>query len=185
MSITVRTSERKRPVQDAGTTRFEDSSRDEAPNRVNADALTAPLSATMDYVVRCFGGPKTWDGRAKGLFGLINRGFTIDSVGEWEENVFVFREKLTFSDGVVERRLWRLWDAPGGVAFEADGAVQIGHGKMERGAFRLDYRLALGQLTVTYADRFFAAKNGETVNAGTAAFLGFRFLSVNAVAKAK
>ncbi|MEZ5893414.1 MAG: DUF3833 family protein [Parvularculaceae bacterium] len=139
----------------------------------------AVASDAMQLAIACLGGRKLWSGSALGLFGLINRGFSISSDGVFEDGALVFRETLRFDDGEVQDRMWRVAETSLGLVLEADGIETIKPGRIENGALVFDYRIVMGGVAFSYRDEF-RIKNGGVDNVGAARLFGLTILTITA-----
>jgi len=73
-------------------------------------------------------------------FGNVKRHFCGDFYGERKDTAFNLDEKLYYSDGVVEERLWAVNISPDGVfTAESDALVGGAKGEVKGSALRMEY----------------------------------------------
>ena len=132
----------------------------------------------MALAWRCLGGRLLWRGRVRGLRGLIDRGFVIESEASNEGGALVFREQLTFDDGASERREWRITPGDDGLRLDADGVAPLAPGRIIGDTLAFDYRIRFGGITFAYHDRFWPRANGGTDNVGMARLFGLPVMTV-------
>ncbi len=85
---------------------------------------------------------------AHGLFtdrsGKVVRRFTVQMTGTWIGAQGTLDERFTYSDGKIERRVWRLTDEGGGRwSGRADDVVGVAEGRAAGNALNWRYTLAL------------------------------------------
>lgn len=151
-----------------------------APQGIQKGDAGAPSarSDTMAMAIACLGGRKKWNGRVRGLFGLLRRDISIDSSGAVENGDLVFRETLRFDNGDEEYREWLLRDTPQGLTLEATGVKPLQPAKIENGFLAFKYLLSLNGLMVTYQDAFALTPNGNATNTGIGKLFGLPVLKV-------
>lgn len=147
-------------------------------------ALTRNLSPAMRLAHASLGGVKKWRGNVSGLGGLLQRTFEIDSNGKLDNGNLQFFETLTFNDGAVETRQWRLFETPAGLDVEGDGISLILPGVIVDGALVIAYRVKFGALTFDYKDVFNVNSDGSVRNDGEASLLGVTLMHITAHAEA-
>ena len=85
---------------------------------------------------------------AHGIFtdraGKVVRRFVVQMTGTWNGNEGVLDERFTYSDGKLERRVWRLKDEGGGRwSGRADDVVGVAEGRAAGNALNWRYTLSL------------------------------------------
>ncbi|MCK5750991.1 MAG: DUF3833 family protein [Oricola sp.] len=141
------------------------------------------LSPIMRLADECLGGERKWRGTAHGLFGLINRGFSIQSSGEMRNGVILFTETLAFDDGETQRRFWRLAQTADGLSVEGPGIEQTKPAKaIGDNAFELEYKISLGVWRCVYRDFFTLRDDGGVDNRGYIRIAGAPVMTVTASA---
>lgn len=140
-------------------------------------------SDAMRMAIQCLGGAKSWYGYVTGLFGMIQRRFTIESTGLVEGSALVFLERLKFNDGEEQKREWRIFDTPEGLALEGEDVTLIRNGRIQDDALSFVYRVKFGSLKFAYRDIFNTRADGGVENIGYARFLGMPIMKVTACAK--
>ena len=111
--------------------------------------------------------------RAWGLFedrfGNVRRQFTVDIDGTWDGEVLVLDEHFEYSDGELDRRVWRIRKT-GDHTYEGSAGDIIGTatGEAHGNAFNWQYRmdLAVGDRSwrVTFDDWMFLQPDGVLLN---------------------
>ena len=96
---------------------------------------------------------------AHGIFtdrqGKVARRFVVQMTGTWQGNQGVLDERLTYSDGTLERRVWRLTDEGGGRwTGRADDVVGVAEGRSAGNALNWRYTLNLPVDGKTYEVQF-------------------------------
>lgn len=115
----------------------------------------------------CLGGERKWRGAARGLLGLIDRGFSIHSHGEISNGMILFSETISFDDGETQRRFWRLAQTGDGLSVEGPGIKQTKPArKIGSNAFEIEYNITLGVWRCAYRDRFTLREDGGVDNYG-------------------
>lgn len=150
----------------------------QSPPHHSGEKAANALSDAMVMVIACLGGRKRWQGRVRGLFGLLRRDVDIESSGALEDGVFLFRETLTFDNGDQEKREWRLHDTPHGVALKATGIEPLRPGGIEDGFLVFNYVLLLNGFKVNYRDAFRQGPDGTISNSGSGKVFGLPILTV-------
>jgi len=73
-------------------------------------------------------------------FGNVKRHFCGDFYGERKSNAFDLDEKLYYSDGIVEERVWSVNISPEGVfTAESDALIGTAIGEMKGSGLRMEY----------------------------------------------
>lgn len=85
---------------------------------------------------------------AHGVFtdrsGVVVKRFTVVMKCEWTGNEGVLDEAFTYSDGTLQRRVWRLTALPDGrFSGRADDVVGVAQGQQSGNAFQWAYTLSL------------------------------------------
>lgn len=76
--------------------------------------------------------------------GAVRRRFTVALLGRWQGDEGVLEEDFRFSDGEVQRRVWRITRTePGRYVGRADDVVGTATGEQQGNALRWRYTLAL------------------------------------------
>lgn len=145
------------------------------------DTANARTSGLLCDVARFLGGRMRWKGGVRGVFGLIDRTFVIDSDGRIKDGVLHFSERIRYADGVAEQRCWRVWIENGGLALKADGVTMIEPGRLSEKKLELAYQLKLGGIRFEYKDVFEFTEDGAVVNRGVVTFLGVPIMKVDAL----
>lgn len=102
-------------------------------------------------------------------FGRLRRQFQIDAEGHFDGETLTLVERITYDDGQIEPRTWRLRPV-GDHAYDAttDDLVGLARGKIQGSEFALDYRIALDvgghRVIVRFDDRMFLQPNGLLIN---------------------
>lgn len=114
--------------------------------------LQTPNSARRDLLLPDFfeGRSSAW-GMFEDVFGNTKRTFTVDIEGKWENEVFVLDEEFLFSDGVSDRRIWRLrYREDGSFSAECPDTVAPAEGERVHDGCVLAYRfrLVVGDRTI-------------------------------------
>lgn len=96
---------------------------------------------------------------AHGIFtdrqGKVARRFVVQMTGTWQGNQGVLDERFTYSDGTLERRVWRLTDEGGGRwTGRADDVVGVAEGRAAGNALNWRYTLNLPVDGKTYEVQF-------------------------------
>jgi len=149
--------------------------------RDNDEGAPAVRSKTMAMAIACLGGRKKWKGRVRGLFGMLRRDISIESLGAVEDGVLIFRETLRFDNGDQENREWLLQDTPQGLELKAKSVKQLQPAKIENGLLAFKYLLSLNGLNIVYQDAFALNPSGKVTNAGVGKLFGLPILTVNVV----
>lgn len=105
---------------------------------MNFDKLssTGPDFNFIDY----FEGHTKASGWFSDRFGNVKRHFCGDFFGEIENGVFILDEKLYYSDGIVEERIWNVTiDADGHFIANSDSLVGEAVGLQQGSALKLHY----------------------------------------------
>ncbi len=145
-----------------------------------SDDISAPHSDAMRYALRCLDGKRNWKGDVRGLFGLVNRTFTIESEGAVTPDGLIFAEVLRFDDGETQSRRWRVFDTPDGLGLDADDIGLIKHGRLSNGVLEIVYKIKLKPIGAAYLDRFRALDDGAVIYFGKVAVLGVPIMKVTA-----
>ena len=120
---------------------------------------------------------------AHGIFqkrdGAVARRFTVEMDCHWEGNQGVLDEHFTYSDGVKERRIWRLTKhADGHYTGLADDVVGEATGQTSGNAFRWNYTLRLpvdgSVYEVQFDDWMFLMDDRVMINRATMSKFGIR-----------
>jgi Protein of unknown function (DUF3833) len=102
-------------------------------------------------------------------FGRLRRQFQIDAEGRFDGETLTLAERITYDDGQIEPRTWRLRPV-GEHAYDAttDDLVGLARGRVQGSEFALDYRIALDlggrRVVVRFDDRMFLQPNGLLIN---------------------
>jgi len=107
---------------------------------MNFDKLSSngPEFDFVDY----FKGHTRASGWFADRFGHVRRHFCGDFYGEFEGDVLTLDEKLYYTDGIVERRVWAVTiDSNGKFAAESESLVGSALGKQQGSALRLHYTM--------------------------------------------
>jgi Protein of unknown function (DUF3833) len=102
-------------------------------------------------------------------FGKLRRQFQIDAEGRFDGEALTLAERITYDDGQIEPRTWRLRPV-GDHAYDAttDDLVGLARGTVQGSEFVLDYRIALDlgrrRVVVRFDDRMFLQPNGLLIN---------------------
>ena len=96
---------------------------------------------------------------AHGVFtdrqGKVARRFVVQMTGSWQGNQGVLDERFTYSDGAIERRVWRLTDEGGGRwSGRADDVLGVATGVAAGNALNWRYTLMLPVDGKTYEVQF-------------------------------
>jgi hypothetical protein len=96
---------------------------------------------------------------AHGLFtdrgGKVVRRFTVQMTGTWTGNQGTLDERFTYSDGVTQRRIWKLTDEGGGrYTGRADDVVGVAEGRAAGNALNWRYTLSLPVGSKVYEVQF-------------------------------
>jgi hypothetical protein len=124
-----------------------------------------------------FAGATVAHGVFEDRFGRPRRRFTAQLFGQWDKETFVLDETLHYSDGQVERRVWRVLPGLDG-RFSATSSDCIGSATGEHSAdgwrMRYHFRLRIGQrsLVVGFDDRVYRAGPSAILNRATVHKLG-------------
>ncbi len=98
-----------------------------------------------------FAGSTTAWGLFEDRFGTVRRQFVVDITGTWDGETIVLDEHFTYSDGELDRRVWRIRKLDQH-RYEgtADDVVGVAHGETYGNAlnFRYDVDLEIGGRTV-------------------------------------
>lgn len=98
-----------------------------------------------------FSGSTTAWGLFEDRFGTVRRQFVVDITGTWDGETIVLDERFTYSDGELDRRVWRIRKIDEH-RYEgtADDVVGVAHGEAYGNAlnFRYDVDLKIGGRTV-------------------------------------
>ncbi|MCB9971130.1 MAG: DUF3833 family protein [Hyphomonas sp.] len=140
------------------------------------------VSAAMEVAIRCLGGHKRWRGCVRGLFGLWSREFEIVSAGMFASGALTFLERMTFSDGAVAEREWKISETESGLDLKASKIKLVRSGVLQGGWLVFEYSLRLGAFSCRYVDRFRPAENGQVQNRGVARIMGIPVLRIEAAA---
>lgn len=143
-------------------------------------AHDAPTEA-IAFIAKCLVGERRWEGEARAFGGFIRRRFTIVSAGEMLRNEVLFKETLTFDDGEVQHRSWRLFDTPGGVSLEADDTFITRPGVYSGGVFEISYKIKMGLMWFGYNDVFELDDNNVVHNRGIMTLAGMPVMKIKAV----
>ena len=91
-----------------------------------------------------FNGPIEAHGIFTDRSGKVVRRFTVQMTGSWNGKEGVLDERFTYSDGKIERRVWRLTDEGGGRWIgRADDVVGTAQGRVAGNALNWRYTLRL------------------------------------------
>ena len=138
-------------------------------------------AAALNLATACLGGDRTWRGRARGVFGLINRSFTIQSEGVVKNGDLFFSEAISFDDGETERRSWRLYTDETGLCVDGEGIEQTRPAAfISRESFEIEYRISLGKWRCTYRDVFELKDTREVKNTGYVKIAGVPIMKITA-----
>lgn len=133
----------------------------------------------MRVAIDCLGGKRSWTGTVRGLFGLIDRKFTIKSEGVFENDSLQFTETLSFEDGETQDRAWALHETPDGLGVEGENVKLIAPGKTTEDGFEIFYKIKFGSMWFDYRDIFAPEDNGRVVNEGFVKLLGVTVMKIN------
>lgn len=135
---------------------------------------------TMRVAVSCLGGQRVWSGKVTGLFGAVNRDFTIESQGMLKGAALDFTETLRFDDGEAQKRAWKLIEAPDGLTVEGDNVAPLKPGRLIGDGFEISYRIKFGSMWFDYRDVFRPRPDGAVSNCGYVKLLGVTVMKVRA-----
>ena len=91
-----------------------------------------------------FSGPMVAHGLFTDRSGKVVRRFTVQMTGSWNGNQGVLDERFTYSDGKIERRVWKLTDEGNGRwSGRADDVVGVAEGRAAGNALNWRYTLNL------------------------------------------
>ncbi|WP_428407867.1 DUF3833 family protein [Hyphococcus sp.] len=151
----------------------------------SARAKPISKSEQMAFATACLGGERRWEGSVRGLFGLIQRRFSIHSLGVIREGELCFSETICFDDGETQQREWRLVDAKGGLAVEGPDVEQIAPARLDNeNAMTLIYKIKLGTFRFRYRDLFRLQEDGGVENIGYVSLGGIRVMTITAASSA-
>ena len=151
-----------------------------------ATEKTPPTPADRFELPAFFEGATTACGVFEDRFGRVRRRFEVAVVGAWVGPEFVMDERLTFDDGTVEVRTWRLAAAVDGAftATTSDGlGAAAGVAAPGRVEMRYGFRLAMGRrvLRVAIHDRFYRMDADIVINRATVRWWGVKIGEISAV----
>ena len=150
----------------------------------SATKMKATTSDAMMLAEKSLGGRKLWRGEVRGLFGLLRRGFDIQSTGKLDSRGLVFDEKLEFDNGEIQERSWLIGQTTDGLVIDADGVELLKPGRIKGNELVFVYRLKFGSLTFRYRDKFFLGSEGNVTNEGKASWRGIPIMKIIATGKA-
>lgn len=120
---------------------------------------------------------------AKGEFRAINgqrRAFTAELDGTWDGQVLTLVETFQFEDGQTDKKTWRLTKVgEGRFTGTREDVVGEAIGFQEGAAFRLEYRVRLGERVVKFRDVIAIGPNGAVLNDATVGLFGLRVARVS------
>lgn len=148
---------------------------------IDSDRLDSRSDA-MRAALSCLGGARFWTGSVSGLFGVINRRFTIESQGRANKGALIFSETLCFDDGEVQERAWTLSDGTDGLVAKGDNVAPLKPGQVIPGGFEISYRIKFGSIWFDYHDVFRTNPNGGVSNLGVVSLLGVTVMNIKAEA---
>lgn len=109
-----------------------------ASPRTEDYATEGPVLDLRQY----FNGPLKAQGLVTDRSGKVTRRFTVDLVGRWSGDEGTLEEDFRYSDGQVQRRVWRLkHEGQGRYTARADDVEGIGEGETRGNALNLRYTL--------------------------------------------
>ncbi len=110
------------------------------PTRPDPAALAA--YGAFDLERYFLGRSKAW-GLFEPRFGGKVRQFTVDLVGRQENGELVLEEDFRFSDGEIQRRVWRIRQEGGQYVGRADDVIGTAQGQSRGNAFQWAYDINL------------------------------------------
>ncbi len=113
-------------------------------------------SGTLDLLAFLDGSTRAW-GVFEDRFRRIQRRFTAELQGRWENGVFILDESFRFCDGSTEVRNWRIVPAPvepGAFTGTCDDIVGIAHGRVAEDGVHLVYVFNLKSSGLAFTARF-------------------------------
>lgn len=111
--------------------------------------------------------------------GEVVKRFKVVVEGKWQGNQGVLDEHFTYSDGTLQRRVWRLTKTAGGEYLgEADDVIGVAKGRVAGNALRWNYTLNLPVddkvYQVKFDDWMFLQEDGVVINRSVMKKFGFR-----------
>lgn len=128
--------------------------------------------------------------RAWGIFqdrsGQVQRQFTVDIHGYMDGDELVLDEDFLYSDGEVDKRIWRLRRIDEHTyEGRADDVIGVAKGHLEGNAFNFSYILDLpyrdGTIKVKFDDWMFLQPDGVMINRAVMSKFGIRLGEVTLV----
>jgi hypothetical protein len=130
-------------------------------------------------LARYFNGPVTAHGIFTDRSGKVVKRFTVAMDCQWKGDEGVLDERFTYSDGTLQRRVWRLKKLPDGrYTGTADDVVGTAQGQAAGNAFQWAYTLQLpvdGKVyEVQFDDWMFLVDEKVMLNKAVMSKFGFR-----------
>jgi hypothetical protein len=136
-------------------------------------AGTEPVLTIESYFA---GKTKAW-GIYQDRFGDLQRQFTVDIDGKWDGQELVLTEDFLYSDGEVDRRVWRIRKLDAhtyeGRAGDVVGtATGVAYGKALNWRYDLNLKYGSGTIRVSFDDWMFLQDKEVMINRATVSKFG-------------
>ena len=110
-------------------------------------------------------------------FGKVRRQFRVGINGTWDGNILTLDEKFRYSDGEIDRRIWRISkNNIDSYVGSAPDIVGVAWGRVSGNALNWRYQMNLDvegiKLLVTFDDWMFLQPGGVLINRATVTKLG-------------
>jgi hypothetical protein len=144
-----------------------------------ANDMSPPRERGPIEITTFFAGTTVANGVFEDRSGRPRRRFSAQLFGQWEGSTFVLDETLSYDDGMVERRVWRIKSGQKG-SFSATCAECVGQadGRHSTDGWRMRYQFRLGlarrSLTVAIDDRVYLTGPFTAINRATVCKFGVR-----------
>jgi hypothetical protein len=124
------------------------------------EAVRSARRGDANMITTFFDGESEATGIVTDRFGRLRRTFHMAMNGYWSAGTFILDERLTFGDGEVETRLWRIVPEPAGsFTATAKGVAGLVRGEARGDATRMDYAYEIvaggRRLTLAFEDRMY------------------------------
>lgn len=115
--------------------------------------------------------------------GKVVKRFSCDMHGVWDGDVLILDEKFTWSDGTVQKRVWRLVKKPDGTfSGTADDVVGVAFGEVSGNTMHFVYDLSVpvdGSTTTLHVDDWlYLVTNSVILNRSSVTKFGFEAAEV-------
>lgn len=152
--------------------------------RAQVDSNLGPASASVNFPRR-FDMLRYFQGRVRGIgvfedrFRTVRLRMAVDTLGQWQDDVFILSELFSYADGRTQTREWRI-ERAGEDRLRATASDVVGKAEgriAENGIvwrYRMNVQLKRRRMVMAFNDRMYLEPDGVVININDAFKFGFR-----------